>query len=305
MCRHAQDVGELLQPLIDLMKQRLLGHSRVIQHDDTPVRQQDPGRGATKTCRFWTAVGEPGTAGHYVLFNYTQNRGRAGPEAWFRDAHNQPLFVSGSLQCDAYAGYNGLLDPRGSWKMEHIGCWAHGRRKFHDARDSAPSQACHALGLMRQLYEIEASVRDAPAEARLEVRQRQAKPLVDQFFAWCKEQQSKALPKSGIGEALGYALNLEEPLRRYLDAGHLQIDNNACERSLRGIAIGRRNWLFTGSPAGGLAAARIFSVIASAQLHDVEPRVYLQALITHLPATPPSGLHEFLPDLWSATARQA
>lgn len=300
MCRWMQGVGELFQPLLSLMKQRLLEHSRVIQHDDTPVRQQEGGRGPTKQCHFWTTVGQPGTFGHYILFDYTQSRAASGPEQWFRDTNKQPLFVGGALQCDAFAGYNGLLDPEGDWGMVHIGCWAHARRKFHDARTSAPGQACQALAMIRRLYDIEAAARDGPDEQRLEARQREAKPIVDKFFEWCRQERTTALPQSRIGEAFTYALNLEESLRRYLEAGHLQIDNNACERSLRGIAIGRKNWLFTGSPAGGLAAARLFSVIASAQLHGVEPLSYVRDLIERLPAAPPSELDEFLPNVWAA-----
>ena len=298
MCRWMQGVGELAQPLLALMKARMIGHSRVIQHDDTPVCQQEPGGGRTRTCRFWTVVGQPGTAGHYVLFDYTQSRQRAGPEAWFLDDAGQALFVGGQLQCDAFAGYNGLLDPAGPWQMIHIGCFAHARRKFHDVRTSAPAQACQAMGLIRQLYEIESRIKDESETVRVEVRQAEAKPLVDTFFQWCREQQKGSLPKSGIGEAFSYALNQEVSLRRYLEAGHLQIDNNACERSLRGIAIGRRNWLFTGSPAGGKAAAQLFSLIASARLHDVEPLAYLQDIIRRLPATPIRQLDQYLPDVW-------
>lgn len=307
MCRWMQDIGELATPLLNLMKQRMIEHSRVIQHDDTPVRQQQPGSGTTKTCRFWTAVGQPGTAGHYVIFDYTQSREATGPQKWFTsggDANGQPLFIGGQLQCDAYSGYtckDGLLDPQGPWHMTHIGCWAHCRRKFHDARLNAPGQAAHALGLIRQLYDIEASIKDKPPQVRAQTRSTAATPWVDAFFDWCRQQQPACLPKSLIGEAIGYALNLQTPLRRYLSDGQLQIDNNSCERSLRGIAIGRKNWLFTGSPAGGLAAARLFSLIASAQLHRREPLAYLHHLIKYLPATPATQLDALLPDRWSPT----
>ena len=307
MCRWMQDIGEGILPLLELMKRLLLSHSRIIQHDDTPVRQQEPGRGQTKQCRFWTALGEAGTAGHYVIFDYTQSRARAGPEAWFTGEDGEPLFVGGQLQCDAYGGYaatGGLLDPDGPWRMVHVGCWAHARRKFHDARLNAPAEASHALGVIRQLYDIERAVRDAGDEPRLAARQAQAKPKVDAFFDWCRQQESRVLPRSTIGEAVTYALNQQASLRQYLEAGYRPIDNNACERSLRGLAIGRKNWLFTGSPAGGQAAARLFSLLGSAQLHGVDPRSYLEALLRRLPSTPPDELDQLLPDRWqSSTAK--
>jgi len=304
MCRWMQAIGELAAPLLARMTRRMLEHSVILGHDDTPVRQQDPGSGRCRTCRFWTALGQAGTAGHYVIFDYTQNRSRAGPERWFRDPHDQPLFVERELQCDAYAGYDaegGLLDRAGPWRMIHVGCWAHARRKFHDARLSAPGPACHALGLIRQLYAIEATIKDASHEQRCEVRQGEAKPIVDAFFDWCTQEQPRTLPRSAMGEALTYALNQQASLRRYLDAGHRPIDNNATERTLRGLAIGRKNWLFTGSEAGGHAAARLFSLIGSARLHGVEPLAYLHDLIRRLPATPISQLNHFLPDRWTRT----
>ena len=293
----------MLQPLLSLMKRRMLEHSRIIGHDDTPVRQQAPGTGRCDTCRFWTAVGEADTAGDYVLFDYTQSRSRAGPERWFQDAQDRPLFVAGELQCDAYACYDakgGLLDADGPWQMTHIGCWAHVRRKFHDARAGAPGPACHALGLIRELYAIEAQVSDASHAQRLEVRQAKAKSKVDAFFAWCEQTRVRTLPRSAIGLALTYALNQQVSLQRYLDAGHRPIDNNATERSLRGLAIGRKNWLFTGSPAGGHAAAALFSLIGSAARHRLEPLAYLHDIIRRLPATPTSSIEQFLPDMWAA-----
>jgi len=319
MCRWMQEIGQMVQPLLMLMKRRMLEHSLILGHDDTPVRQQAPGKGRCDTCRFWTIVGQPATEGHYVLFDYTQGRSRAGPERWFRwfrgfrgfregrDETKEPLFVEGELQCDAYSGYEakgGLLDPHGPWRMVHVGCWAHARRKFHDARLAAPGPACHALGVIRQLYEIEATIKDAPHDQRKEVREREARPIVDAFFDWCEHERPCTLPRSQMGEALTYAMNQQASLRRYLDAGHREIDNNRTERSLRGLAIGRKNWLFTGSPAGGHAAARLFSLIASAHLHGVEPLAYLHHIIRRLPATPIRKLDQFLPDRWAESHAQ-
>jgi len=299
MCRWVQGVGELCEPLIDLMKQRMLEHSQVIQVDETPVRQQDPGKGKTKECRFWPYLGQPDTAGHYVVFDYTQDRKGENPRNWFRDAQGDPVFVGKHLQCDGYSGYQALFDPQGDWHMTHVGCWAHVRRKFFDAKQTNHTQAKHALSVIQKLYEIQRAIKDASDSERKEACVKQSLPLVNDFFAWCRQQQSRTLPKLKLGEALTYALNQEASLRAYLQHSHLSIDNNACERSLRGIAIGRKNWLFIGSPNGGKAAARLFSLIGSAKLHDVEPLSYLRDLITRLPAAKSdSDLEQFLPDVW-------
>jgi transposase len=134
MCRWVQEAAHLVEPLLDRMKERLIEFSRVIQHDDTSVRQLEPGSGQTRTCRFWTAVGEPGSQGHYVLFHYTQTRERAGPEGWFTGRGGEALFAGGYLQADAFGGYNGLWDSQGPWKMIHVGCWAHAIiRRYHCA----------------------------------------------------------------------------------------------------------------------------------------------------------------------------
>ena len=304
MCRWMQGVGELIEPLVELMKRRMLAHSHVIQSDETPVRQQAPGTGKTRECWFWPRLGQPGTAGRYVVFDYTQTRGGEHARDWFTrerdDGSHEKLFLGGLLQGDGFTGVNALFDPGGGWEMTRVGCWAHARRYFHNARGSSPGLAAEGLARIQQLYRIEKDVADAPAAEKLAARREHAAPLVDGFFAWAAEQQAFALPKSVIGKAFTYALNQEASLRVYLDDGQVEIDNNACERSLRGIGIGRKNWLFTGSPAGGLAAARIFSVLGSAGLHGVEPVAYLRDLITRLPTTSPEQLERFLPDVWQA-----
>lgn len=310
MCRWMQGLGELCMPLLSLMKERVL-RSHVIQADETPVKQQvggddgdgkrggSGGGGPMKTCYFWSYIGDDEHP--YILYDYQLSRGSAAPNRWFTDARGQPAY-HGYLQCDAYAGYNDLFDPRppGAWRMTHVGCWAHARRKFHDARLQSPGLCHHALAQIQSLYQIErdADERKLDAVARQTLRENCARPIIDALVAWCETQQRQALPKSGLGEALAYTLNQITSLRRYLDDGQLAIDNNQCERSIRPIAIGRRNWLFTGSPAGGKAAAAMFSLISSAKRHHIEPLAYLTDLFTRLPATPLSQLTQFLPDHW-------
>ena len=316
MCRWMQGLGDLCAPLLRLMKARVLA-SHVIQADETPVQQQmrgegsdGPGRGGgdtsgggagggTKTCYFWSYVGDDEHP--YILYDYQLTRGSAAPNRWFADVRGQPTYHS-YLQCDAYAGYNDLFDPRhsGGWRMTHVGCWAHARRKFHDARLQSPGGCHHALAQSQALYQIEREADDQKldAAARQTLRENDSRPVIDALLTWCQQQQRQTLPKSGLGEALTYTLNQAASLRRYLGDGRLAIDNNACERSLRGIAIGRKNWLFTGSPAGGQAAAAMFSLISSAKRHHLEPLAYLTDLFTRLPATPVSQLPQFIPDAW-------
>jgi len=259
-----------------------------------------------KTCYFWSYVGDDEHP--YILYDYQLSRGSAAPGRWFTDARGQPTY-HGYLQCDAYAGYNDLFDPRQSWHMTHVGCWAHARRKFHDARLQSPGLCHHALAQIQLLYQIERDAdaggdaggdRKLDAATRQTLRETHARPIIDALVTWCETQQRQALPKSGLGEALTYTLNQITSLRHYLDDGQLAIDNNQCERSMRPIAIGRKNWLFTGSPAGGKAAAAMFSLISSAKRHHVEPLAYLTDLFTRLPATPISQLTQFLPDVWQA-----
>ena len=208
------------------------------------------------------------------------------------------------LQGDGYAGINALFDPKKKWRMTRVGCWAHARRKFYDARKSGHAMSKHALGEIQKLYAVEREARERPPDERRDARQEHATPIVAAFFTWCREQQPRHLPKSDVGKAFTYALNQEPTLRVYLDDGRVQIDNNACERSLRGIGIGRKNWLFIGSPRGGQTAARLFGLLGSAKLHGVEPLAYLTDVITRLPAEAERGeeaVARFLPDAWAAS----
>ncbi|MEX2387368.1 MAG: IS66 family transposase, partial [Phycisphaeraceae bacterium] len=303
MCRWMQELATLCTPLLALMKKRML-QSHVIQADETPVKQQAAsgggGKGPTKTCYFFSYVGDDDHP--YILYDYQQGRSRAGPNGWFTDEHGQPNY-HGHLQCDAYAGYNDLFAPATAakpWALTPVGCLAHARRKFHDVRMQFPAACHHVLGQIKRLYEVEREARDLEPDVRRAMRHERSRPIFEALLDWCEQQQRHTLPKSGLGEAIGYLLNQAEALQRYLDDGQLAADNNRCEASLRGIAIGRSNWMFMGSDAGGRAAAAMFSLISSARRHDVEPLSYLTDVFTRLPATPISQLDQFLPDRWQA-----
>ena len=302
MCRWAQDLDAMCMPLLRLMKQRLL-QSHVIQADETPVKQQHgpgtPGkRGKTKQCYFFSYVGDDEHP--YIVYDYQASRSRAGPNGWFTHEKGQPNF-HGYLQCDAYAGYNDLFDSDQPWRMTHVGCMAHVRRKYYDVRAQFPGPCHHALGQFKLLYEVEREAKELDAQKRQALRHEKSRPILESLLDWCEDQQKQGpgmLPKSGLGEAIGYTLNQADSLKHYLNDGQLAIDNNRCERSLRGIAIGRKNWLFTGSEPGGRAAATMFSLISSALRHDLEPWRYLTDVFRRLPSTPVSQLDQFLPDQW-------
>ena len=218
---------QLFTPLYELMKQRVL-QSRVVHNDDTPVPVQQPGKGKTKTGRLWVSLGD--AANPYTVFNYTPDRCRDGPEEFFRG-------YKGYLQVDAYSGYECLF---GTGDIVEVACWAHARRKFFDAKTSDEWRSHLMLGMIRGLYEVENEVAKLDDEAaKVRYRQEHARPQLETIAAWLKEHRNQVLPKSPLGEAIGYALNNWTALNHYVDVGYLAIDNNPAERSLRAVAIGR------------------------------------------------------------------
>ena len=280
--------AELCRPLVELMKQRVL-ESKVIHTDDTQVKLIDKALKHTRTARFWAYLGD---AKHpYTVYDFTEDRSRDGPTKFLAG-------FEGYLQADAYSSYDGIyLDSGG--KIVEVACWAHCRRYWHKAKDQDPASAHHALSYIAMLYEIERATRDADANARKAARQEHALPLLAEFGDWLDEQSF--LPKSLIGKALTYTRNQWAALGRYVEAGELSIDNNAAERAMRPVAIGRKNWLFVGSPAAGGRAAILMSLLASCKYNSVEPWAYIRDVLTKL-ATKPSAseLESLLPDVWLA-----
>jgi hypothetical protein len=209
----------------------------------------------------------------------------------------------GYLQADAFSGYDGLYLPDPSTAVARIievACNAHARRKFYEARGSDALRSHQALAYYRQLYELERAAKDFSDAQRLQMRQELAVPILSQFHHWLEAQRAEVLPKSPMGEATSYALNNWAALVRYAEAGFLAIDNNAAEREMKRIAIGRKNWLSVGSPRGGRTAAVLFSFTSTCQRLGVEPWAYLQDVLTRVPATPAGQLPALLPDHWPA-----
>jgi transposase len=285
--------AELLRPLYDMMVSLVL-QSRWLHTDDTTVKNQQPAEGATATARLWVYLGD---ALHpYNVFDFTATRKRDGPQQFLAN-------FRGYLHADAFSGYDALYLPApagGEAAIFEVACNAHARRKFYEARSSDAVRSHQALACYAQLYEIERQAHDRDEAQRLRMRQDLAVPILGRFKTWLEAQRAEVLPKSPLGEAIGYALNNWGALIRYTEAGFLSIDNNVAEREMKRIAIGRKNWLFVGSERGGATAAVLFSFTSTCQRLQVEPWAYLQDVLSRLPTTPAEQLEALLPDRWQA-----
>jgi transposase len=275
-----------LAPLYLLMCDRVR-RSRVIHTDDTPMTTLDRGDpDGRKTGRVWVYLGDRDHP--YTVYDMTASRSRDGPRT-FLDG------FAGYLQADAFGGYDGLY-ARG---VTEVACWAHARRKFFEAKETAAVEAHDALARIRALYEIEARAKALTPLERAALRRAEAAPLLSSFGHRLDDLRPWALPKSPLGQAVTYATNQWAALNVYATDGDLSIDNNAAERALRKIAVGRKNWLFFGSDEGGATAAVLASFTETCQRHAINPWTYLADLLTRLPRHPVEQLANFLPDRWT------
>ena len=253
----------LLRPLVDAIRKHVLAATK-LHADDTPVPVLSPGNGKTKTGRLWTYVRDDrpaaDTAPPAVWFAYSPDRKGIHPQTHLAK-------FKGVLQADAYAGFNLLYEDG---EIKEAACWAHARRKFHDLHAARPAPlTTEALRRIAELYVIEADIRGKPPDERKAVRQERSRPLLDELGRWLRTALDKLSRKSDTAAAIQYALNLWPALQRYCDDGAIEIDNSAAERALRGIAIGRRNYLFAGADSGGERAAAIYSLIGTVKLNGV------------------------------------
>ena len=287
----------LLEPLVDRIAQHVLTGSR-LHADDTPVPVLSPGLGKTKTGRLWTYVRDDrpwcGEAAPAVLFRYSPDRKGEHPRLHLKD-------FKGTLQADGYAGFHHLYD---GGLIQEAACWAHVRRKFFDIHEANGSPiAFEALQRIAAIYAIERDIKGKPPDIRREHRQSRAGPLIDALKIWLQDALSKLSAKAELANAIRYALSRWPALLRYRDDGTLEIDNNAAERSLRPIALGRKNFLFCGSDAGGERAAAIYSLIGTAKLNEINPEAYLRYVIERIAEHPANQLDALLP--WNVAAQFA
>jgi transposase len=287
MCAWMRCAGELVEPLVKLMAERVR-QSQVIHTDDTTVPIQSPGAKQCRKGRIWCYLGDE--ANPYTVYDYTPNRSRAGPAEWLKD-------YSGYLQADAYGGYDGIFH---SQNVTEVACWAHARRKFYDAQDSDEQRSAQMLSMIADLYAIEREAKDVDDTTRLALRQTRSVPVLERIKSWLDTEQEVVLPRSPMATAITYAQNQWQALTTYVTQGFLNIDNNASERALKRVAIGRKNWLFAGNDAAAENHARLWSLIASCERHGVDPQRYLTSVLAKIGATPREELVQFLPDVWKA-----
>jgi hypothetical protein len=287
LCDWVAEAAELLAPIYRDLQASVLA-SKVVHTDDTPVPVQDHERTRTRDGRLWVYVGDGHPAD--IVYDYTPTRNRAGPMEFLGA-------FRGYLQADAYAGYDTLY---ATGRVVEVGCWAHARRYFWDAKESDAARALPALGFIQQLYAVEAEAKALAAGARRVLREERSQPVLARFKRWLDEQAHLVLPKSPIGEAVSYARGQWTALTRYLEDGELSIDNNVSERALRRVVTGRKNWLFCGSDAGGTRAAILYSVVATCKEHGIDPWSYLRDVLERIPTHPNRRRAELLPRNWKA-----
>ena len=280
-------VAELVAPLVAVIERDVLT-SRYVRADETPIRILRTGKKSKSHQGYlWAYLG-----GGAVVYRATLSRARDGPRAVLGD-------FRGVLQVDGYAGYDGI-GAEGA--IVRAGCMAHTRRGFHEAFGHDPAGASLALGLIQRLYAIEAEAREGglDATATLALRQQKSVPVMAQLHGLLLELAERALPSSLLGKAVSYAKGQWERLTVFLEHGHVGIDQNPVENAIRGIAVGRKNWLFAGSPAGAERAAAMYTLVESAKMAGVDPLAYLTDVFARLPATPLSRVAELTPRAWAA-----
>ena len=284
ICGWHEVLADLVKPLVDAMWADARG-APYLCTDATGVLVQAP-----EKCRrghFWVVIAPE----RHVLFAYTAKHDSAAVD-------------------DLLAGYEGYLVADAATVFDHlykrgtlieVGCWAHARRYWFKALDTDPERARKALAFIGGLFHIERAQVSASPEARLAARRAESKRIVDGFFTFCKEEEARSLDETPTAKAIGYALNQRVALQRFLDDGRLPIHNNGSERALRREAVGRKNWLFVGSDDAAEVNAAFVSLLASCQLHDIEPWAYLRDLFCLLPSWPVRRVLELAPANWKQT----
>ena len=278
---------DLLMPLYEELI-RKVQNSDYIQADETPIDVLDPNKKKDTHKGYHWVYNAP--LEKIVAFRYRKGRGREGPKEFLKN-------FTGWLQADGYNAYDKIKDKE---QIRLLACMAHARRKFEHALENDKERSEYALGMIRKLYAVEHKAREESLsfEDRKSLRQEAARPVFDELGNWLKKEVTQVLPKSSIGKAFAYSLNLWERLGRYLDDGRLEIDNNWVENSIRPVAIGRKNYLFAGSHDGAQRAAMMYSFLGTCKKNDVEPFTWLRDVLAKIPEQKVNQLEELLPSTW-------
>jgi transposase len=287
LCGWHTALTELVLPLVGAMKADAWRQPYLCT-DATGVLVQAPER--CRSAHFWVLV----APGKHVLFEFSDKHDSAAVDKLLAG-------YSGYVVADAHAVYDHLYR---SGHIIEVGCWAHCRRYFFKAIESDPERAKRALAYIAALFKIERAIADEPRTKKEAMRDRKSRGLVADFFAWCQVEKNVVLDESPIAAAIGYATNQQKALERFLDDGRLPMSNNISERNLRREAVGRKNWIFVGSEDGAVANTVFVSLIASCEMHGIEPWAYLRDLFHLLPDWPKNRVLELAPAYWKQTLEQ-
>jgi transposase len=282
--------GALIQPVINLLRDRLLDYD-ILQMDETTVQVlNEAGKAAQSKSYLWLQRGGPPDK-PVVLYDYDPGRGAGVPKRLLAG-------FTGYLQTDGYDGYNAVVAANA---LTHVGCMAHARRKFSEAvkaqgKNKKRGKAHRGLALIQKLYRVEKQARRLDPAERYARRHKQARPVLDELHAWLDDTLPLVPPTSATGKALNYLYREWDKLIHYLDDGRLEIDNNGAENAIRPFVVGRKNWLFSASVNGVKASANLYSLIETAKANGLEPYAYLRYLFTELPrAETVEGIEALLP----------
>jgi hypothetical protein len=308
MCRYAEDVGATLGAIVLAMRDEAFATAFCLSTDATgiciqpgPIKERAvPKPGPCRKGHFFVVLADR----DHVFFEYQAKHTSAVVCEMFRG-------FSGYIQADAHAIYDAMFRgtaPKGAPELQpsgpppiEVGCWSHARTNFWEASVCKHTLGVEGLRRIDLIFAAERLLRELPPAQRKARRDAVVGPLVDAFFAWAKAEHARPRERGLVAAALGYALNQEQPLRRFLDDGRLRIDNNPSERALRAIAAARKRWMFFGSDDHAAAAANLFSLIASCKLHSLDPEAYLEDVIRVMPYWPSERYLELAPKYWART----
>jgi transposase len=300
LCDWMAACANLFVPLYHVMLREVL-QSQAVHCDETRVPVQEPGRDQVKSGRLWVYVGDRDH--RLIVYDYTPTKARDGPAAILAN-------YTGFIQADAANVFDGIYLPGA---ITEVGCWAHARRYYHEAKTTDAARSAEAIARIRGFYAVEDEAKDLIQKQKLSgidadavrrrLRQEKTVPQLKGFAEWIEAEKTKVLPKSPIGQAIAYAQRHWQALLRFAEYGFLDIDNNEAERAFRAVAIGRKNWLFAGSDAGGKTAAVLYTITQTCKRHQIDPFEYLRDVLTRIPSHPADRLAELVPHRWAQSQR--